>query len=122
MKTLKRLLIVMAVLTGGLILTGFIGGDDNRAGILRDVGCSIPGPDGYIYTTTDITIFNHGGNVNLICKAKGASNSTGMDWEYWGFGCGIWDGESSSWSTNNSYVMVSADGNATLRCQVKKEK
>lgn len=120
MKRILSVLLVAAGLAGVVLLSGFTGGDNNAAGIQKDYGCAVI--DGYGWMAlaySDISIANHGGNVNLVCKAKWVP-TPGYEVEYWGFPCGIIDAWGNWYVTTNSYNVVSEDGNVTLRCQVKK--
>lgn len=115
MKKLLRVFLVVSGFAGAILLSGFTAGDP--ADVIKDIGCGISSPWGQIFTEESIQVANHGGNVTLVCHANGVYNPSGMDWEDWGFPCGTFYG-----GTINSYKIITADGNAMLRCQIKKEK
>ncbi|MDP3358467.1 MAG: hypothetical protein Q8S41_03885 [Lutibacter sp.] len=122
MKIFARLLTAVFAVTLIVALSGFTSGDNNAAGHTRDLGCGqFDGYGGYVMSDSDMSVANHGGNVTLICKAKGVA-TPGYEVEQWGFACGIYDGYGNWHFTTNSYSVVSEFGDATLRCQVKKPK
>jgi hypothetical protein len=76
MKTALRIFVVFIGLAGAALLSGFMTPDNNAAGIQKDLACIVM--DGYgdpVLTYDDIAIVNHGGNITLICKAKGCCHS-----------------------------------------------
>ena len=115
MKKVAKFLTIIMVF--GLIvgLSGFTA-DNNAAGVQKDFGCGMfDGYGNFLVTFESINVTNHGGNTTLVCKATdvptpGVVKTTG-------FPCGTGGG-----LTTNSVNHVSAGGNATLRCQVKKPK
>jgi len=116
MKSIARILMLVAVLAGGALLSGFTSGDNNAAGIDKDFGCTVFDGNGNAYFSNDgISVVNNGGNTLLVCKAKDAPNDTGMAVRFVGFGCNTYGG-----FTLESSNLVSADGNVTLRCEIKK--
>ena len=121
-KVILRISGLALVATFFIAFSGFTSGEDNAAGVNKDFECSLFDGDGYLVPATDaININNNGGNITLVCKAKGVANSSGEEVVTSGFGCWVWDG--NAWIlTYDSYNVVSEDGNATIRCQIKKEK
>lgn len=116
MKKIVRFLTVIMVF--GLIvgLSGFTA-DNNGAGVTKDAGCNLFDGFGILVSATDdITVTNHGGNTTLVCKAKDVA-TPGVTVKMNGFRCNTLAGPAT-----NSQSVVSADGNSTLRCQIKKPK
>jgi len=118
MKRVKRLLLIAVSVAFVVFLSGFTNGENNAAAVINGGSCMIMDFDsGEIdYNATLHSVTNHGGNYTYVCKSKELIG-TGVEREWWSFGCGTPGG-----FTENSYLVISADGNATLRCQVKKPK
>lgn len=115
MKKAFRILLVVFGLAGVALLSGFASGDDNRAGLAKDFTCGMmDGYGGFVITYTDIAVITHGGTQSLTCHATGVP-TPGYVVKYSGFLCGTYWG-----LTLNSYEVVSALGDAMIRCQIKK--
>lgn len=118
MKRVKRLLLIAASVAFVVFLSGFADKENNAAMIINENGgCGLYDFDfNESYYGTLFSVTNHGGNSTLICKSKDMIG-TGVKREWSGFPCGTYLGY-----TENSNFVISADGKATLRCQVKKPK
>ena len=125
MKILKRFFLLVIAIVFVVFLSGFATQQNNAAAVINEDGqCGIPDPSFYdegsvlkgkSYSGSVFSVSNHAGNTTMICKTKAVR--TGFKREWRGFPCGTFLG-----LTENSYVIVSASGNATMRCQVKKSK
>jgi hypothetical protein len=118
MKVIKRLMAIAVAVTLVVFLSGFATEENNAAAVVNeDSGCNIIDFDTWQWFDATLhSVTNHGGNSILICKTKDALG-TGVEREWWGFGCNTYMG-----FTVNSYLVISEDGNATLRCIVNKPK
>jgi len=115
MKKIKRLFTAIAVIALMIGLSGFGLNMNNGAGVTKDFSCNVF--DGYgalTNTTESINVTNNGGNTTLVCHKNGVA-TPGVTVKQNGFGCGT-----SAGYTTNSQSVVSAKGNSTLRCQIKK--
>lgn len=125
MKIFKRLFTIAIAVSFLVFLSGFATQQNNAAAVIHEDGlCGIPDPSyytegsllkGMIYSGTLLTVSNHGGNTSMICKGNGVA--TGFKREWSGFPCGTPFG-----FTEDTNVVISASGNATMRCQIKKSK
>lgn len=118
MKKVAKFLTIIMVF--GLIvgLSGFTA-DNNGAGITKDFGCNVfDGYGGLVTTYESINVTNHGGNTTLVCKATDVPTPGGSAIVTSGMACNTIGGG----FTTDSHNVVSPNGNATLRCQVKKSK
>lgn len=115
MKILGRffMLVLAVALTVGL--SGFVSQDNNAAMVINeDTGCNIFDYDyGTAHDATLHSVTNHGGNTTLVCKAQLLPRASASKFN--GFPCNTYLGV-----TDNSQLLISAAGMATLRCQVKK--
>ena len=118
MKMIKRSLSVALILGLVIFLSGFSGKKQNAAAVINEnLVCGIPDFDtGMLYFGKVHSVTNQNGNSILMCKSKDALG-TGNKREWRDFPCSTFLG-----STNNSYLNISAEGNATMRCKVKKPK
>ncbi len=117
MKIIKRLLAVTFAAVLVIFLSGFSNGENDAAGITKDHLCGLF--DGYgkiVVTYESISVENHGGNAMMICHAKKVA-TPGKVYVNAGFPCGTFNG-----TTQLSWAHVSADGEATLKCMIKKQK
>jgi len=117
MKKVKRLLLIAVSVAFVVFLSGFTNGENNAAGITEDFMCGLF--DGYgdsFITNESFFVENHGGNSMMICHAKGVP-TPGVVYKNAGFTCGTIGG-----LTQLSWAVVSADGDATLKCMIKKSK
>lgn len=111
---LRLFAIVVAVSLIG-VLSGF--SDNEPADVIKDLGCVISTPWGGGFTIETIQVANHGGNVTLSCHFRDLYNPSGEVWQDSDFPCGTTYGLATK-----SFKVVSPDGNALLRCQIKKAK
>lgn len=118
MKILKRLFSVAFAIAIIVFLSGFANKEKNAAAVINENSvCGIPDFDtGTVYYATVHSVTSHGGSSTLMCKSKDCLG-TGERREWKDFLCGTYLG-----LTMDSYLVISADGNATMRCQVKKTK
>jgi len=114
-----------AILLAWAPTTAYAGADPPfgmRAEINNNFFCGVPGAnaDGNIIfggVTTDsheVTANSNTGVVVLKCKLKGVVNDSGVDQEFFGFGCGT----SGGGTTINTHASVSAEGNVMMTCKV----
>jgi hypothetical protein len=93
-----------------------------RAGavVIKDNGCGLFDGDGNIvWGTSPIHVSNSGGVEILKCSVKNVANSQGRAVHYsfasTNMACGVNGGSTEDWNE-----VVSASGNATLTCRLKK--
>ena len=108
MKTIKRLLAITLSIGLIVVLSGFSMANDPAVVIRGESGCNIFGNNVPFHSVS-----NHAGNTTLICKGKNIF-APGNAQQLSGFLCGTFLGP-----TTNSFLAISASGNATLRCQIK---
>ena len=118
MKILKRLFSVAFAIAFIVFLSGFASKEKNAAAVINENSvCGIPDFDtGMVYYATVHSVTSHGGTSTLMCKSKDALG-TGKSREWSGFLCGTYLG-----LTMDSNLVISAEGNASMRCRVKKTK
>ncbi len=113
-----------AILLAWAPTTAYAGADPPfgmRADVSKGFLCSVPGvnADGNLISgglTTDTILVEANsktGVVVLKCKLKGGVNDSGVDQEFFGFGCGVPGGV-----TTNTHVSVSAEGNVMMTCKL----
>lgn len=119
--------IPVVLVAAGLALAGSMGvaqaASLNAAWVEKDVGCWLQ--DGYgnlVPTDESITISTNGDTITLKCHAKNVP-TPGVTVQYRDFPCGVWLGEDVPPAyTTDTFETVSASGNATMTCQVKRPK
>ncbi|GEM_PF-3529478 len=118
MKMIKRSLSVALILGLVIFLSGFSSKKQNAAAVINEnLVCGIPDFDtGMVYYGKVHSVAHQNGSSILMCKSKDAVG-TGNKREWRDFLCGTFMG-----LTNDSYLNISAEGNATMRCKVKKPK
>ena len=113
-----------AILLAWAPTTAYAGADPPfgmRADILNDFNCGVPGADaggniifgGITTDSKEVTANSKTGVVVLKCKLKGGVNDSGVDQEFFGFGCGTTGG-----FTTDTHASVSAEGNIMMTCKL----
>ena len=118
MKMIRRLTSVALIIGLLVFLSGFSSQKKNSAAVINSTAiCGIPDFDtGMVYYGKLHSVTNQGGSSILICKSKDALGM-GEKREWRNFLCGTYLGP-----TMDSYLVISSEGNANMRCKVKMPK
>jgi hypothetical protein len=89
------------------------------AALIRDTGCIIPTPTGFVFTPNDLVIETNSNSDVTVLKCKvSITDYSGGQFTDRDFLCGIVRTNDFVF-TSDSHVTVSASGKATLTCKYK---